>query len=242
VARILLVDDDKDIRDLGCAILANAGHDAFAVEGAVLALEFLRSYSVDVIITDANMPQHSGFDLLRTLQRDPQYTRGASLVMLTGRRERKDIERAVELGVHDYIVKPLDPMLFIQKVNDLLARRPAEDRPQVDFASSKIGTSAKALSVVDLVSLSEVGIVIRSEHRFREGSRIDLETDLFTKIDVPRPLFRVLSAVAVKSNAKRAAKPDLWEVRLAFVGVDERTLTKIRAWIHGNTTRNRSAA
>jgi CheY-like chemotaxis protein len=44
VARILLVDDDKDIRELGHAILANAGHDVFAVDGAISALEFLRSH------------------------------------------------------------------------------------------------------------------------------------------------------------------------------------------------------
>jgi CheY-like chemotaxis protein len=233
VARILLVDDDKDIRELGHAILANAGHDVFAVDGAISALEFLRSHSVDIIITDANMPRHSGFDLLRTLKRDPQHSRDTSLVMLTGRRERRDIERAVQLGVHDYIVKPLDPMLFLQKVTDLLERRPPGERAQADFSFVQLNLRAQASVAIELVSISEVGLVIRSIHRLLEGSTIKLESDLFTKMDISHPTLRVLSS---------AAAGDAWDIRLAFVGVDERTLTKVRSWVHRNTTRNKHAA
>lgn len=233
MARILLVDDDKDIRDLGCALLTKAGHEAFAVEGAVPALEFLRLYSVDILITDANMPQHSGFDLLRTVTKDPQYSREMTLVMLTGRRERKDIERAVELGVHDYIVKPLDPMLFLQKVTDLLERRPPAARPHVDFASLKLNAQAKAHVAIDLISVSELGLIIRSPHRFHEGTRIELETDLFTRMDIVRPMLRVVASVE---------KDGVWETRIAFVGADERALTKVRAWINSTAARNRSAA
>ena len=232
MARILLVDDDKDIRNLGTALLSEAGHETYTVEGALQAIEFLQVHTVDVVITDANMPQHTGFDLIRTLKRDPRWA-DLTIAMLTGRRERKDIERAMELGVHDYIVKPIDPMLFLQKVGDLLTRRPAKDLPEIKFASIKLASRASAVSEIDLVSISEVGIVFRSAHHFIEGARLELATELFEKIGVGSPFFRVQSSIQ---------KAGIWETRVIFVGADDRVLSKVRAWVHYNTARGSKAA
>lgn len=232
MARILLVDDDKDIRKLGAALLIQAGHETYTADGALPAIEFLQMHAVDVVITDANMPQHSGFDLIRTLKSEPRWA-DLTLAMLTGRRERKDIERAMTLGVHDYIVKPLDPMLFLRKVSDLLTRRPAKDHPELKFASIKIASRASAVSEIELLSISEIGILFRSPHHYTEGARLELDTDLFEKIGIFSPFFRVQSCTE---------KSGFWETRLVFVGADERVLSKIRAWVHYNTNRSKAAA
>lgn len=232
MARILLVDDDQDIRNLGNALLNEAGHEAFAVAGVVAAIEFLQLHSVDAVITDANMPQHTGFDLVRTLKKDPRWC-DLTIAMLTGRREKKDIQRAMDLGVHDYIIKPIDPMLFIQKVADLLSRRALKDFPQVRFAALKIAAQAKALCEIELISVSEVGIFFRSQNYFNEGSRIELNTELFEKIGIAPPFLRVQSSVQ---------KAGHWETRVIFIGADDNVLSKIRAWVHSNTTRGRAAA
>jgi two-component system, chemotaxis family, chemotaxis protein CheY len=225
MARILLVDDDRDIREFGKTLLATAGHDVFTVNGTLAAIEFLRDHPLDVLITDANMPQHSGFDLLRTLKSDPKH-KDLTIAMLTGRRERKDIERALQLGAHDYIVKPLDPMLFLKKVDDLLERRPPAERPEVDFAALKINNSAKLTTSIEVASISELGLLLRSPHKFHEGSIIELAGDFFASIGIAPPLMKVLSSVE---------RNGLWETRVTFVGAEERTLMKIRAWVHTNT-------
>jgi len=231
MAKILLVDDDKDVRQFGAALLASAGHDAFLAEGTVEALEFLQTNIVDILITDANMPVHSGFDLLLTLKKNPRIPRDMSIVMLTGRRERKDIERAVLLGAHDYIVKPIDPMVFLQKVKDLLDRRPVAERPQAEFASLTLSSAARAAVAVELLALSEIGLLVKIPHQFPEGTMIEIDSDIFTKIGITPPLLRVLSSVE---------KNDHWESRVAFIGADERTLTKIRAWVYSQTPKGRA--
>lgn len=233
MARILLVDDDRDIRELSRVLLATLGHDVFSAEGALGALQILQTQvqqktPIDLLITDANMPQHSGFDLIRTIKRDTRYS-GLTIAMLTGRRERKDIELALELGVHDYIVKPLDPMLFVQKVKDLLEKRPPAERIEVDFATAAIGSSAKASLSVELKSISEIGLVLIAPNPFSEGTRVELESDLFARIGIDTPAMKVLSSVE---------KEGVWETRVNFVGTDEKSLTKIRAWIHAQSSKH----
>lgn len=234
MARILLVDDDKDIRTLGISLLNQAGHESFAAESAVAAIEFLQTHSVDLLITDANMPQHSGFDLIRTIRREPRFHQ-LTLAMLTGRRERKDIERAVSLGVHDYIIKPLDPMLFLQKIQDLLERRPPAERASVDFAAVKIASRAQISSEIELVSLSELGLNFRSPHRYREGERLEAGGEIFEEIiGVEMPILRVQSSVEREG--------DIWETRVVFIGADEKVLTKIRAWVYSHSTKGLKSA
>lgn len=232
MARILLVDDDKDIRNLATALLSASGHEIYTVEGAVTAIEFLQAHPIDVLITDANMPQHSGFDLVQTLRNNPRWA-DLTVAMLTGRRERKDIQRAMALGVNDYIVKPIDPILFLQKIADLLSKYPLKANPDIQFASIKLASRANAIAEIDLIGISEVGIVFRSPHQYTEGTRLELSTELFEKIGIAPPFFRVQSSIQ---------KSEFWETRLIFVGVDERVLSKIRAWVHYNTNRSQRAA
>jgi len=232
MARILLVDDDKDIRTLGTSLLNQAGHESFSADGAVAALEFLQTHSIDLLITDANMPQHSGFDLIRTVKKEPRFNH-MTLVMLTGRRERKDIERAVALGAHDYIVKPLDPMLFLQKLQTLLDRRPPSERPQVDFAAIKLENRARVASEIELVSISELGLAFRSPHQYRDGARLEIAGEIFEQIGVEMPILRVQASIR---------KDEVWETRVIYIGADEKVLTKIRAWVYTHSTRGLKTA
>ena len=68
------------------------------------------------------MPHYTGFELIHTVRNNPKF-KHMSIVMLTGLRERKDVERALTVGVDDYIVKPIDPLLLIQKVNSLFEKK-----------------------------------------------------------------------------------------------------------------------
>jgi DNA-binding response OmpR family regulator len=230
MARILLVDDDGDILQLGSALLNHAGHQTHTAENALEALNFLEHTRVDILVTDVNMPTHSGFDLVRFLRNDPSYV-DLTVAVLTGRRERRDIEKALSLGVHDYIVKPLDPELFLKKVGDLLERRPPKTEDE-DFASLKMNASARASFDVQIVSLSELGVIVRSQHPLNEGSRISLETELFMRIGIAAPAMRI-------SGSEQGSGG--WETRVSFVGTDEKTLSKIRAWIFTNSVRGRAA-
>lgn len=231
MARILLVDDDADVRELGRALLAHAGHETQTAESALEALSYLERRRYDVLISDVNMPTHTGFDLVRFIKKDPNQD-DLTVAFLTGRRERKDIETALGLGVHDYIIKPLDPKLFLKKVADLLERRPPKDLEE-EFASLKMSVPARASTNITLISISEVGLVIHSAHAFTVGSRLEVETDLFQRIGIFPPALRVASSVESTDGT--------CETKVSFIGADENALTKIRAWIYANTVKNRAA-
>ena len=98
MARILLVDDDIDIRRLVKRILDSVGHSVVVVDNGLTALDELNANIYDLLISDANMPRYSGFDLIRALKKQSRH-RKLAIAMLTGRREVQDIQHAIGLGV-----------------------------------------------------------------------------------------------------------------------------------------------
>ncbi len=101
--RILIVDDNKELREILQEYLKGEGH---RVEGAADGKEALDRYhreSFDLIITDLNMPEVSGMELIRTIRKENQDT---EFVIITGYASMDSAVEAVRIGAFDYIVKP----------------------------------------------------------------------------------------------------------------------------------------
>lgn len=216
MARILLVDDDFDIRELGRALLVNAGHEVHTADGAINALQIIRELPLDLLITDIGMPTHSGFDLLKMIRIEAKWP-GLMTVMLTGRREKRDVEAAAREGVNAYIVKPLDPEAFVSRIDGLLAKNDiVMPLPTVDFS-----IVAQIQMNVEIRSVSELGIVIKSPYQFRSGTLLPLDSAIFRRIGIANPLMRVFLSERNDGD---------WESRLTFVDLNESDMQKIRAW------------
>lgn len=229
MARVLVVDDDPDILKLVQAVLAHDGHTAYVALDAIKAMELLRETMFDLLISDANMPQYSGFELVQTVRRDNRY-RHMAICMLTGLRERKDIDRAIRAGVDDYIVKPIDPMLFSKKVTALFDKKPPAEHPEVFLASNSVGTKAKVEIEASIYSISELGVKILSSQPYPIGTTVELRSDFFEDLMVQTPPMKVLSCV--NENGQ-------FVVQLIYFGARDAFLQKVRAWIysHGGTLR-----
>src|SRR5690606_17833750 len=141
MATILLVDDDHDILTFGKKVLASVGYNVMTAPDVVTAVNILNQQEFDLIISDANMPVHSGFDLLKTLKSEKRF-QNIPIALLTARRGREDIEQAIRLGVDDYIVKPIDASLLIKKVEGLFKKMPPAENPS--FELQEISTHIKA--------------------------------------------------------------------------------------------------
>jgi DNA-binding response OmpR family regulator len=222
MASLLLVDDDSDILKLGSHVLSAAGHFVFTAMDAEQALDHLNAKKIDLIISDANMPRHSGFDLLQTIKQSNAF-KSIPVAFLTGRREKKDIELAMKLGVTDYIVKPLDPFLLIQKVNQILEQKEVEST-QVQLARAKVTTTAKLLVDIEIQTLSEVGLELKCSEKMSIGLKVNLDTKIFEEIGIKKPFMKVLSCI-------ESRKDQTFHIKLQFLGLNEADLTKIRAWI-----------
>jgi DNA-binding response OmpR family regulator len=227
MARILLVDDDYDIRELGRALLSHTGHEVYTADGAIGALAILRERPIDMLITDVNMPNHTGFDLLKMIRLENKWSHLIT-VMLTGRREKRDVEAAAREGVHAYIVKPLDPLIFTDRVDTLLAKDTEVHLPTVDFS-----IVAQVAMNVEIKSVSEVGIVIRSPYQFRSGTLVPLESAIFKRIGIANPLTRVF--VSTRKDGD-------FETRLTFVDLNEEDAQKVRLWTNSQQAPKKRAA
>lgn len=119
---ILLVDDDADVRRFVKKILERAGYNIVTIDNGLSALDELGRNTYDLMLSDATMPQYSGFDLIRAVRRLPKHDHMV-IAMLTGRREKTDIQQAIDLQVNDYIIKPINPEVLLVKVDKLLCEK-----------------------------------------------------------------------------------------------------------------------
>ncbi|HMN69434.1 MAG TPA: response regulator [Bdellovibrionales bacterium] len=230
MARILVVDDDPDILKMADAILTSAGHTVFTAEDAMRAMDWLNHIQFDLLLSDANMPQYSGFELVATIRKDPKFVE-LSIAMLTGLRERKDVERALQAGVDDYIVKPLDPLLLVQKVTALFQKRPPNNYPEIKLATRGLGQGYLQRPVT-VDSVSELGVRVISELPLKPGMVIDIHAQFFASIDVIPPPMKVL-------NAETDPHTGHCHAQLIFLGAGEPVLQKIRKWLYSHgATRN----
>ncbi len=120
--RILVVDDDKDVRHLLRYNLENDGYLVSAVASGETALEHARKEAPDLIILDLMLPGVNGLDVCRSLKREVR-TAVIPIVMLTAKGEEVDIVTGLELGADDYVTKPFSPRVLLARVRAVLRKQ-----------------------------------------------------------------------------------------------------------------------
>ncbi|MER7900700.1 response regulator [Streptomyces sp. NPDC096046] len=121
MARVLIADDDTDIRELVAFKLTNDGHEVTAVEDGLRALQAIREQTVDLALLDIRMPEMSGLDVCRTLRAAAE-TAALPILLITARSQEGDIEAGFAAGADDYITKPFSPRELSRRVEAVLIR------------------------------------------------------------------------------------------------------------------------
>ncbi|MET9389347.1 response regulator [Streptomyces sp. NPDC006624] len=121
MARVLIADDDADIRDLVAFKLAQSGHRVTAVEDGMTALRLVREHQPDLVLLDIRMPGLSGLDVCRELRAAPE-TAALPVILITARSQEGDVELGFAAGADDYIVKPFSPRELSSRVTAVLTR------------------------------------------------------------------------------------------------------------------------
>ncbi len=116
---ILVVDDERNIRNILDFTLNAEGFNVISAASGDEALKQAASASPDLIILDVMMPGGDGFTACQHLKQN-QDTASIPVVMLTARTEREDRERGAEVGADGYITKPFSPQRVIETVRSLL--------------------------------------------------------------------------------------------------------------------------
>lgn len=113
--KILAVDDSKTMREMVSFTLKEAGFEVIDAEDGKQAVEKLKAIKVDVVITDLNMPNMNGFELIRHLRSDPAY-KMAPILMLTTEGDDQKKQEGKSAGATGWIVKPFHPEKLVQVV------------------------------------------------------------------------------------------------------------------------------
>jgi DNA-binding response OmpR family regulator len=121
VARILVADDDVDIRELVEFKLSTLGHEIVAVADGAAAVDACRAQRPDLAVLDVMMPGVSGLDAIRAIRADPALA-DLPVILLTARAQESDVETGFDSGADDYITKPFSPRELASRVEALLAR------------------------------------------------------------------------------------------------------------------------
>ena len=121
--QILIADDDALITLMVSESLKLQGFAVTVAENGVLALEAVRRQRPALILLDAEMPVLDGFSVLKTLKADAALNH-VPVIMLTARRNARDVMLARTLGACDYLAKPFDILDLLQRVRAWAGRRP----------------------------------------------------------------------------------------------------------------------
>ncbi len=121
--KFLVVDDFATMRRIVKNILRQIGHtNILEAENGQMALDILRKEKVDFIISDWNMPQMPGIELLKAVRSQEEW-KDLPFLMVTAEGQKENVLEAVKFKVSNYIVKPFTPETFIEKMNKILEKK-----------------------------------------------------------------------------------------------------------------------
>ena len=127
--KILIVDDDPDIREAVLMILEAKGYKVVTAQDGMEGLAVLRAELPDLLILDLLMPKMDGFAVCRELQ-DPRWSKYRSIPILIlssvreeASRRRYELETGLELNVDDYVEKPISPEVLLHRVEMLVNKK-----------------------------------------------------------------------------------------------------------------------
>jgi two-component system response regulator VanR len=151
-AKILAVDDEREIADLVELYLKNEGFTVYKCYDGDKALELIQSQPMDLALLDVMLPGIDGFELCRVIRESYTYP----VIMLTARGEELDKINGLALGADDYITKPFSPLEMVARVKAQLrrARRYNEGALQaggdvIDFSGIVIDRAARTCLLND---------------------------------------------------------------------------------------------
>ena len=195
-ARILAVEDSDNIRRLIAYNLQRAGYEVLQAANGKEAVRILQKTVPDLILLDIRMPEMNGFQLLELMRKYPKAA-AIPVMMLSALSQPENIDRALSLGVVDYIVKPLDPTVLIAKVREALAHKASSettwvgpDRRQFDRIRLE-GIELSPQPGGRVVDLGEGGLAWRTKTPPHEDDILVIEAhELFEKIGIGEQTLR----------------------------------------------------
>jgi CheY-like chemotaxis protein len=133
MTKILVIEDNDDVREEIVAILRYEGFEVRDAENGRLGLALARDWGPDLVVCDVMMPEVDGYATLEAIRADPA-TAATLFLCLTARAEQNDVQRAVGLGADDYLTKPFTTDELLTSIASISTKRACADAKRADTA------------------------------------------------------------------------------------------------------------
>jgi DNA-binding response OmpR family regulator len=143
MARLLIVDDEADIREVVREYAELSGYEIDEADDGVKAVEMVSQKQYDCIILDVMMPQLDGFSACRRIKE----IQDVPIIILSARTEEYDKLFGFELGVDDYVVKPFSPKELMARVKVVLDRRKPHEKKVLQYEGLRIDIAGRSVTV-----------------------------------------------------------------------------------------------
>jgi len=189
LARILIVEEDPQIRKIESDYLKNAGYDVVVAADGIQGELMASTQQPDLIILDLNLPGKDGVEVCKKVRKGS----GIPILMVTARTKEIDELIGLEVGADDYIKKPFSPKIMVARVKSLLKRAGSESEPVIinvlDLMFDLQNYVLKRND--DLINLTKVQFDILSTLVMNKGKvmKRDQLMDNGYKSDIPPEIF-----------------------------------------------------
>lgn len=227
---ILTIDDDEDFNRLISVILKKHGFEVITTTNAKDFLRNLHHRSPSLCLIDLNLEEAfgAGFQLIEAIRK----TKGSKtpLFVLSFRHDKKDIARAIQLGANDYIHKPLDDLVLLDKINQYLnVKDPFKPLPYFEVTESKRRSSMKVSHKI--VSINEFGITIEGPNLIARGTLLKIKSNVISNILAsPDQILRLFV-----TDTWMETERNLYRAFLEFNPDNTDLLGAVRNWLLANS-------
>lgn len=121
MAKILIAEDERDIRDLVAFTLRFAGYEVFAASNGEEAVEMAPKVNPDLILMDVRMPRMTGYEACKAMKADPDL-KDIPVVFLSAKGQENEKQQGMEAGAEEYLLKPFAPDQLTQAIKTILAK------------------------------------------------------------------------------------------------------------------------
>jgi CRP-like cAMP-binding protein/CheY-like chemotaxis protein len=169
--KILLIEDNPDVRENTSEILSLANYEIITAENGKIGVDLAQKHIPDLIICDIMMPELDGYGVLHILSKNAE-TAGIPFIFLTAKTEKSDIRKGMVLGADDYLTKPFDDTDLLNAIETRLNKL---EILRKQYASSASGLDEfiqdvqKAFNLTDLCKDKKVKVYKKKMSMFMEG-------------------------------------------------------------------------
>ncbi|MCG8577617.1 MAG: response regulator [Flavobacteriales bacterium] len=173
MTKLLLIEDDLDVRENVSEILELSGYDVISAENGVEGVKLAKKEIPELIICDVMMPEMDGYGVLYSLSQDPELAH-IPFIFLTAKTEKEDLRKGMQMGADDYLTKPFESTELLFAIESRLKKNA--------LIRKKYSSSLDGLEnfVQDTQSVSKLDSILASSNKvsylkkdviYREGAR-----------------------------------------------------------------------